>query len=472
MLKARLAACVPIVEAQIARKEPRLITVPGRELQQRLNRELVVRSWLWGYLTARQELGEMLRRRELRFMGSDPPELDWSGPPPKHAMEWAFSRYVLLGKWDRQLDDSVSAILVHALEVGATRKELSRMLAEVFPDFSKARLENIARTETTAALTQGRLAQFRENSRVAAVQFVAIMDARTTVICRSRDGLIMMLDDPALTANTPPLHFHCRSTLVPVSYWDLEDLEAGDPEALERFFGYLPEGAPKSLDEAMGGWKRAEDPLPGFGGAGARKARKPEIRVAQPDDGSGTGYGSHLPPARATTHTDVPVGSSKIRVKSHWIGTGELESVRKAIEVFREETLQGIQSINFINSAIPVPEGQIANGRYVRFGDAIYIELTRAGRRDWRSSASSEDQLLAFLTTVHELAHHIYYQSWYGDKALLREWGRALIDDSPELVGDARVEGFPNQFTKFIEDPDEFSRTHPNIARVFRGLIR
>ena len=59
---------------------------------------------------------------------------------------------------------------------------------------------------------------------MAAVEFMAITDARTTPICMERDGLVLALDDPRLPANTPPLHYMCRSVLSPVSGLELEDL--------------------------------------------------------------------------------------------------------------------------------------------------------------------------------------------------------------------------------------------------------
>lgn len=150
-------------------------------------------------------------------------------------------------------------------------------LAEVFPQFTKYRLENIARTETSSALTQGRLIRFTApDSNTVAVQFVAIMDARTTPICQSRDGMIMRLDDPRLPANTPPLHYMCRSTLIPVDDWDWEDLTNGDERVLQRYFGYLKgPNAPRSLADALDGWKGAAPPLKGFGKVGEGAGPKP-----------------------------------------------------------------------------------------------------------------------------------------------------------------------------------------------------
>lgn len=146
-----------------------------------------------------------------------------------------------------------------------THRETMKSLAAIFPEFGKARLENISRTETMAAYNQGRVAMFRDGG-VAAVQFAAILDDRTTAICRSRDGLVMELEDPRLAGNTPPLHFMCRSVLVPITRSAWKGLQRGDARLVQRHFGWLGPERPRNLEEALSRWDDAPDPLPGFGG--------------------------------------------------------------------------------------------------------------------------------------------------------------------------------------------------------------
>lgn len=254
-------------------KTPRELELPSREQHRELLRRSIVQAWITGHQLADEELLADQRQRLGQFMGSDPPATPKPapGPPPSAAIDYLRGRDVLLGKWDRDLDAEVTRVLVHALETGASKKKIMRALAVVFEDFSKHRLENIARTETSAALTQGRLARFREpGSNVVGVQFVAIMDARTTRMCQARDGMMMRLDDERLAANTPPLHFMCRSTLVAITDWVWADLEAGDERALKRWFGWLKhEQAPHDLASALGGWDTAPAPLKGFGTVGS-----------------------------------------------------------------------------------------------------------------------------------------------------------------------------------------------------------
>lgn len=272
---------MPTLESALDAKAPREITLPGADQHRELLRRAILQAWVTGYQLAADELERENRARLGRFMGSDPPDTPKPnpGPPPSAAMDWLRKRDVLLGKWDRDLDQAVTQVLVHALETGASKAKVMKALGAIFEDFGKHRLENIARTETSAALTQGRLARFREpGSNVVAVQFVAIMDARTTAICRSRDGLIMKLDDDRLPANTPPLHFMCRSTLVAITDWVWTDLENGDERALKRWFGWLKgDSAPHTLADALGGWAEVPAPLKGFGEVGARPKPAPKL---------------------------------------------------------------------------------------------------------------------------------------------------------------------------------------------------
>jgi SPP1 gp7 family putative phage head morphogenesis protein len=147
--------------------------------------------------------------------------------------------------------DIVRTILDNALKEGATVKQVMDALQAALPEaIGRARAENIARTEATTAFNQGRLVAFRETSGfVAAVEFMAITDARTTPICMERDGLVLALDDPRLPANTPPLHYMCRSVLSPVSGLELEDL-----------------GGQAYLDKQRERLDKLPPPLKGFGG--------------------------------------------------------------------------------------------------------------------------------------------------------------------------------------------------------------
>jgi len=190
------------------------------------------------------------------------------------ALDWLRQRVEMMERDGREHGAAVTRVILDAIQRGAaTRQVMEDLRNRVFPMFTNAQLENIARTETTAAFNQGRLAMFRRNADfVIGVQFIAIHDDRTTNICRERDGLIMRLDDPRVAENTPPLHFQCRSVLSPIDKYDWADLEAGDAATEKRIFGWVKERSPaleqppRTLTEAMSRWDRVRLAAPGFCG--------------------------------------------------------------------------------------------------------------------------------------------------------------------------------------------------------------
>jgi SPP1 gp7 family putative phage head morphogenesis protein len=84
---------------------------------------------------------------------------------------------------------------------------------------SVPRIETIVRTNATTALNQGRLVEARRLGRplVNSMQFSAVLDDRTTDVCRGLDGKVIPIDSPDLDRLSPPLHHQCRSILVPVT---------------------------------------------------------------------------------------------------------------------------------------------------------------------------------------------------------------------------------------------------------------
>jgi SPP1 gp7 family putative phage head morphogenesis protein len=101
-----------------------------------------------------------------------------------------------------------------------------------------SRLETIVRTNLTDAYNQGRLVQGREaGDFLEAWQYSAIMDDRTTPVCRELDGKVFMADDPNVDTLRPPRHFNCRSVLVPIVIGDeynADDVITEDQIALAK----------------------------------------------------------------------------------------------------------------------------------------------------------------------------------------------------------------------------------------------
>lgn len=137
----------------------------------------------------------------------------------------------LAGVVDRALLDETRNIAAGIAERGFGVKQAMAALRSQFPEFTRHRLENIARTEGAVLFETGRLARYREDAAVTGVRYDAVGDSRTTEICRWHDGRFYQLDKPH---PTPPLHYQCRSTLAPVLFDEDVKWEQAQPPPKAR----------------------------------------------------------------------------------------------------------------------------------------------------------------------------------------------------------------------------------------------
>lgn len=152
------------------------------------------------------------------FLALDPGQIVASS-----AKAAVLSRVVqLAGNFGRsQLDDVKQHLMAAIVPQAGTgdpigRRELLSRIESTL-NVGRVRADNIARTELTSAYNVGRVEMGKRSSLVEAFRFLAISDNRTTPICNSRNGMIIPAGDTdLLNANTPALHFRCRSTLSPI----------------------------------------------------------------------------------------------------------------------------------------------------------------------------------------------------------------------------------------------------------------
>ncbi len=133
---------------------------------------------------------------------------------PEKAIKAMESRSVYLaGDVSGELLSGMKKIMTQFL-TGIPRNEAEDALENLL-NSNQDRASLITTTETTYSYNRGRLTGYAEN-QVDYVQFSAIIDSRTSPICTSRHGLLMRMDNPDISSNTPPLHGRCRSVLNPV----------------------------------------------------------------------------------------------------------------------------------------------------------------------------------------------------------------------------------------------------------------
>lgn len=82
---------------------------------------------------------------------------------------------------------------------------------------TKSRADMIVATETTYNFNKARREIFDQSPDVTHYFFAAIRDHRTTKWCATRDGLVYTKGTPLLEQETPPIHWQCRSDILPLS---------------------------------------------------------------------------------------------------------------------------------------------------------------------------------------------------------------------------------------------------------------
>lgn len=122
----------------------------------------------------------------------------------------------------------VNSDIAMGLKQGLSTDEIINLISDDMPDLTENWINTLVRTKTTEIYNRGRKSYF-DNDPLAqqvieAYQFSAIIDARTTEICSSLDKKVFSSDDENINLLTPPLHFNCRSIIVPVTQYEKDTL--------------------------------------------------------------------------------------------------------------------------------------------------------------------------------------------------------------------------------------------------------
>ena len=130
-----------------------------------------------------------------------------------------------VGDWAYNITKDARVKILAAIRDGKPISAVIDGLDDMGQDMATTSLERFARTKFTDVMNRGRLAAFNDSGVVAAYQYSAILDDRTTEICAGLHGKIFSNGQEPI----PPMHFNCRSLLVPITkYEDFEvDTEVG-----------------------------------------------------------------------------------------------------------------------------------------------------------------------------------------------------------------------------------------------------
>lgn len=101
------------------------------------------------------------------------------------------------------------------------KRTAAKDLADAWGGEKPYRVETIFRTNVQTAYNAGRWEQMQDPDVIEIRPFsryLAILDTRTTrLICRPIADTILPQDDPWWRTHWPPLHFSCRSTVLPLT---------------------------------------------------------------------------------------------------------------------------------------------------------------------------------------------------------------------------------------------------------------
>jgi SPP1 gp7 family putative phage head morphogenesis protein len=122
----------------------------------------------------------------------------------------------------KDLQESLTSNLKAVLDVEPeiATSGLNNVLRGTLKGYKDIRSSVTAETEANRITNQVRLELFKKSRVIKGFIFTAVLDKRTTQICRSRNGTRLRENTSMLASYTPPLHPRCRSYLVPITIAD------------------------------------------------------------------------------------------------------------------------------------------------------------------------------------------------------------------------------------------------------------
>jgi len=209
------------------------LQMPSQKEWRKLIRKLIYSAAEAGVLRAHLEL---MRLKELYEFAENEDDT-WNVVDYELAVVFPEEAREFLDKYSLEISvitdetvlNRIREALREGLEKGLPIRDITKRIREKANTWlSDWHAETIARTETSKMYNAGRLARWLDpevNGFVEALQYDAIVDRRTTELCRSLDGKIVSIQRADIIAEyTPPNHFQCRSTWLPVTkYEEWED---------------------------------------------------------------------------------------------------------------------------------------------------------------------------------------------------------------------------------------------------------
>lgn len=118
----------------------------------------------------------------------------------------------LWGNTDKLAED-LRKIFLMGFKKGLGPAEMARLLRKKY-NVQRAQAETIIRTDGTNVINNATAERYRQ-AGLTKYQFWAHIDSRTTETCKDLHRDIFLLEDYQPGMNAPPMHYGCRSSIVP-----------------------------------------------------------------------------------------------------------------------------------------------------------------------------------------------------------------------------------------------------------------
>lgn len=124
--------------------------------------------------------------------------------------------FQFIGDWEYKVSQALRIQLIEAIKDGKPIQSIIDFIDDYGRESARISLDRFARTKITEVFNKGRLNFFNEQDVVVGYQYSAILDGRTTVVCAGLHGKKFKKG----TEPIPPLHFNCRSLLIPITRFE------------------------------------------------------------------------------------------------------------------------------------------------------------------------------------------------------------------------------------------------------------
>lgn len=141
-----------------------------------------------------------------------------------------------VGDYSNDILKRAGNILANGLKTGSPTSEIYKAIAEELAGFTDKWVNTVVRTKTTEVYNAARKTYWENDeiakSMITGYKFSAILDDRTSDVCAFLDKKGPFEKGDFTDRITPPLHFNCRSLLVPVTKF--EDVEFDEPIPIDE----------------------------------------------------------------------------------------------------------------------------------------------------------------------------------------------------------------------------------------------